>query len=111
MIPDLGEILGESTSQLCINRMNILYSNTIQVQQNLFHHIKVIFKKKKTFGNIKNKLRTFQVTKQNFILENIKEPYLKIILKNCFRKHSQKSPNLLFSKTPYFLIVFSKNGF
>ena len=43
MIPDLGEILGESTSQLCINRMNILYSNTIQVQQNLFHHIKVIF--------------------------------------------------------------------
>ena len=43
MIPDLGEILGESTSQLCRNRMNILYSNTIQVQQNLFHHIKVIF--------------------------------------------------------------------
>ena len=32
----MGGILGESNPQLCINRMHILYANTIQGEHNLF---------------------------------------------------------------------------
>ena len=34
------------------------------------------------FKNIKNRLKTFQVPKQTFLLQNIKEHFLKTVIKN-----------------------------
>ena len=42
--------------------------------------IKIIFK------NIKNRLKTFQVLKQTYVLQNIKESFSKIVFQNYFRK-------------------------
>ena len=49
-----------------------------------FCRIKVYLKRifKKIFKNIENMSRTFQVLKQTFALQNIKEFFLKTILKN-----------------------------
>ena len=36
------------------------------------------------FGNTENTLKTFQILKHTVALENIKELFLKTVLKNCF---------------------------
>ena len=38
------------------------------------------------FGNIENELKTFQILKQTFILENVIKLLYKTILKSCFLK-------------------------
>ena len=48
-------------------------------------NIKFIFK------NIKNRLKTFQVLKQTFLLQNIKEQFLKTVIKNYLSELHSKT--------------------
>ena len=48
-------------------------------------NIKFIFK------NIKNRLKTFQVPKQTFLLQNTKEQFLKTVIKNYLSELHSKT--------------------